>query len=72
MATATSTTPTQGLRRELSLASTTSAVIGGIIAVGIFLTPAGMAKHPPAIRHPGERDCHSESDLFPAHIGRQF
>jgi APA family basic amino acid/polyamine antiporter len=32
------------LRRELGLASTTSAVIGGIIAVGIFLTPAGMAK----------------------------
>src|SRR6185437_4412935 len=46
MATATSTTPAspQGLRRELGLASTTSAVIGGIIAVGIFLTPAGMAK----------------------------
>src|SRR3984893_4616307 len=46
MGTATSTTPapTQGLRRELALASTTSAVIGGIIAVGIFLTPAGMAK----------------------------
>jgi APA family basic amino acid/polyamine antiporter len=46
MATATSTTPSppQGLRRELGLASTTSAVIGGIIAVGIFLTPAGMAK----------------------------
>ncbi len=40
------TTPaaTPGLRRELGLASTTSAVIGGIIAVGIFLTPAGMAK----------------------------
>jgi APA family basic amino acid/polyamine antiporter len=46
MATATSTTPSsaQGLRRELGLASTTSAVINGIIAVGIFLTPAGMAK----------------------------
>jgi len=46
MATATSTTPAvnQGLRRELGLASTTSAVINGIIAVGIFLTPAGMAK----------------------------
>src|SRR6478609_10467015 len=46
MATATSTTPSppQGLRRELGLASTTSAVIGEIIAVGIFLTPAGMAK----------------------------
>jgi basic amino acid/polyamine antiporter, APA family len=46
MAIATSTipAPTQGLRRELGLVSTTSAVIGGIIAVGIFLTPAGMAK----------------------------
>ena len=46
MATAASTTPasTQALRRELGLASTTSAVINGIIAVGIFLTPAGMAK----------------------------
>src|ERR1700687_3553654 len=46
MVTATPTvpTPTQGLRRQLGLASTTSAVIGGIIAVGIFLTPAGMAK----------------------------
>jgi APA family basic amino acid/polyamine antiporter len=33
-----------GLRRELGLGSTTAAVIGGIIAVGIFLTPAGMAK----------------------------
>jgi APA family basic amino acid/polyamine antiporter len=37
-------TPTEGLRRQLGLASTTAAVIGGIIAVGIFLTPAGMAK----------------------------
>ena len=36
--------PNPGLRRELGLASTTAAVIGGIIAVGIFLTPAGMAK----------------------------
>jgi amino acid transporter len=34
----------EGLRRQLGLASTTAAVIGGIIAVGIFLTPAGMAK----------------------------
>jgi basic amino acid/polyamine antiporter, APA family len=33
-----------GLRRQLGLGSTTAAVIGGIIAVGIFLTPAGMAK----------------------------
>ncbi len=45
MATAPSNTPSApGLRREFGLASTTSAVIGGIIAVGIFLTPAGMAK----------------------------
>src|SRR5437879_6558951 len=46
MATTASPAPasTQGLRREVGLASTTSAVIGGIIAVGIFLTPAGMAK----------------------------
>jgi APA family basic amino acid/polyamine antiporter len=35
---------TGSLRRELGLGSTTAAVIGGIIAVGIFLTPAGMAK----------------------------
>jgi amino acid transporter len=34
----------EGLRRQLGLASTTAAVIGGIIAVGIFLTPAGMAR----------------------------
>jgi APA family basic amino acid/polyamine antiporter len=33
-----------GLQRQLGLGSTTAAVIGGIIAVGIFLTPAGMAK----------------------------
>jgi APA family basic amino acid/polyamine antiporter len=33
-----------GLKRQLGLGSTTAAVIGGIIAVGIFLTPAGMAK----------------------------
>ena len=46
MATVTTTAPASaaGLRRELGLASTTAAVIGGIIAVGIFLTPAGMAK----------------------------
>ncbi len=36
--------PTPGLQRQLGLGSTTAAVIGGIIAVGIFLTPAGMAK----------------------------
>jgi basic amino acid/polyamine antiporter, APA family len=34
----------ESLRRQLGLASTTAAVIGGIIAVGIFLTPAGIAK----------------------------
>src|SRR5271156_5114117 len=32
------------LRRELGLASATAAVAGECIAVGIFLTPAGMAK----------------------------
>jgi APA family basic amino acid/polyamine antiporter len=32
------------LRRELSLASATAAVAGECIAVGIFLTPTGMAK----------------------------
>jgi APA family basic amino acid/polyamine antiporter len=33
-----------GLRRQLGLASATAAVAGETIAVGIFLTPAGMAK----------------------------
>jgi APA family basic amino acid/polyamine antiporter len=33
-----------GLRRQLSLASAAAAVAGESIAVGIFLTPAGMAK----------------------------
>lgn len=33
-----------GLRRELGLASAVAAVAGECIAVGIFLTPAGMAK----------------------------
>jgi APA family basic amino acid/polyamine antiporter len=44
MGTATETVSTPGLQRRLGLASTTAAVIGTIIAVGIFLTPAGMAK----------------------------
>src|ERR1700678_2745534 len=48
MATETSTIPAtqekNKLRRELSLASATAAVAGESIAVGIFLTPAGMAK----------------------------
>lgn len=35
---------TIGLRRQLGLASATAAVAGESIAVGIFLTPAGMAK----------------------------
>jgi APA family basic amino acid/polyamine antiporter len=33
-----------GLRRQLGLASATAAVAGESIAVGIFLTPAGMAR----------------------------
>ncbi|MGA9254994.1 MAG: hypothetical protein WBV98_00185 [Candidatus Sulfotelmatobacter sp.] len=33
-----------GLRRELGLVSTTASGIGEIVAVGIFLTPAGIAK----------------------------
>jgi len=36
--------PAQSLRRQLGLASATAAVAGESIAVGIFLTPAGMAK----------------------------
>jgi APA family basic amino acid/polyamine antiporter len=36
--------PREKLRRELGLASATAAVAGEAIAVGIFLTPAGMAK----------------------------
>src|SRR5712691_10733230 len=34
----------ENLRRQLGLASATAAVAGETIAVGIFLTPAGMAK----------------------------
>ena len=33
-----------GLKRELGLAAAAAAVAGEAIAVGIFLTPAGMAK----------------------------
>jgi len=36
--------PARTLRRQLGLASATAAVAGETIAVGIFLTPAGMAK----------------------------
>lgn len=34
----------EGLRPELGLGSTTAIVIGEVIGIGIFLTPAGMAK----------------------------
>lgn len=37
-------TPVEGLQRRLGLASASAAVAGECIAVGIFLTPAGMAK----------------------------
>jgi APA family basic amino acid/polyamine antiporter len=40
----TATPPHQELRRQLGLGSATAAVVGESIAVGIFLTPAGMAK----------------------------
>jgi basic amino acid/polyamine antiporter, APA family len=40
---ATATAP-EGLQRQLGLGSATTAVAGEAIAVGIFLTPAGMAK----------------------------
>ncbi|HYE66537.1 MAG TPA: amino acid permease, partial [Pyrinomonadaceae bacterium] len=33
-----------GLKRQLGLGSATALVVGEVIAVGIFLTPAGMAK----------------------------
>src|ERR1041384_3413842 len=33
-----------GLKRRLGLASATAMVVGEVIAVGIFLTPANMAK----------------------------
>jgi APA family basic amino acid/polyamine antiporter len=33
-----------GLRREIGLATATALVVGEVIAVGIFLTPAGMVK----------------------------
>jgi APA family basic amino acid/polyamine antiporter len=46
MASVTETTPRsdEGLRRQLSLGSAAAVVAGEAIAVGIFLTPAGMAK----------------------------
>jgi APA family basic amino acid/polyamine antiporter len=39
-----SSSPSRGLRRELGLGSAAAAVAGEAIAVGIFLTPAGMAR----------------------------
>src|SRR6202046_3051812 len=46
MASVRETTPRsdEGLRRQLGLGSAGAVVAGGAIAVGIFLTPAGMAK----------------------------
>jgi basic amino acid/polyamine antiporter, APA family len=46
MASVTETTPRsdEGLRRQLGLGSAAAVVAGEAIAVGIFLTPAGMAK----------------------------
>jgi len=38
------TTPSGALTRQLGLASVTALVIGEVIAVGIFLTPASMAR----------------------------
>src|SRR5688500_9910242 len=34
----------RSLKRELGLSSATALVVGEVIAIGIFLTPAGMAK----------------------------
>lgn len=36
--------PSNQLKRQLGLASATALIVGEVIAVGIFLTPAGMAK----------------------------
>jgi APA family basic amino acid/polyamine antiporter len=46
MASVTETTPRsdEGLRRQLGLGSAAAVVAGEAIAVGIFLTPASMAK----------------------------
>jgi APA family basic amino acid/polyamine antiporter len=38
------TQPREELKRQLGLSAATALVIGEVIAVGIFLTPAGMAK----------------------------
>jgi len=47
-ATVTQPVPKPELRRELGLASATTLVAGECIAVGIFLTPAGMRKASPS------------------------
>ena len=36
--------PARQLQRQLGLASATAVIVGEIVAIGIFLTPAGMAK----------------------------
>ena len=38
------TRPQTELQRQLGLASSTALIVGDVIAVGIFLTPAAMAK----------------------------
>jgi APA family basic amino acid/polyamine antiporter len=40
----TATTPPPALRRQLGLLALTALVVGEVIAIGIFLTPAGMAR----------------------------
>src|SRR6266508_1151767 len=37
-------TPQSALRRQLGLLAVTALVVGEVIAIGIFLTPAGMAR----------------------------
>ena len=37
-------TPEQSLRRQLGVLAVTALVVGEVIAIGIFLTPAGMAR----------------------------
>jgi len=49
-ATVTSSAPKSELRRELGLASATALVASECIAVGIFLTPAGIRKASPSAR----------------------
>ena len=44
MSTAIAPAPPEQLKRQLGLGSAAAAVAGEAIAVGIFLTPAGMAK----------------------------